>query len=33
MTGAMLVMSNMGVRWLVERVRRRTFVLELVTAP
>jgi hypothetical protein len=27
------VMSNMGVRWLVERVRRRTFVLELVTAP
>jgi farnesyl-diphosphate farnesyltransferase len=33
MTGSMLVMSNMGVRWLVERVRRRAFVLELVTAP
>jgi hypothetical protein len=29
----MLVMSNTGVRWLVERVRRRAFVLELVTAP
>jgi hypothetical protein len=29
----MLVMSNMGVRWLVERVRRRAFVLQLVTAP
>ena len=33
MTGSMLVMSNTGVRWLVERVRRRAFVLELVTAP
>jgi farnesyl-diphosphate farnesyltransferase len=27
MTGSMLVMSNAGVRWLVQRVRRRSFEL------
>jgi farnesyl-diphosphate farnesyltransferase len=27
MTGSMLVMSNAGVRWLVARVRRRSFEL------
>ena len=32
MAGAMLVMSNHGVRWLVARVRHRAFVLQGVSA-
>jgi farnesyl-diphosphate farnesyltransferase len=30
MTASMLVMSNVGVRWLVERVRKKAFELQFV---